>query len=160
MSTLRPVPTLRALLLALLATLALPAVLAEAAAPQNDRFADARPIVGALFSYHDKGTTVGAAMEPGEFGPCGLGASIWYSAGITSGFVGPMFVDTGGSDFDTVVAVWEGTSLSDLRLVACDDDMPGSKTTLLQFTALPTETYFIQIGGAKGATGKYVLEVY
>jgi hypothetical protein len=69
-------------------------------------------------------------------------------------------LSTAGSNFDTVIAVWRGTDL-DTRppigwtMVDCNNDSSGAQAEL-SFAAAPGH-YFIQVGGASGATGNLVL---
>ena len=66
-----------------------------------------------------------------------------------------------GSTFDTVVAVYTGSTLSALTPVASDDDSAGGGLSRLSFTTpyglgSPT-TYWIAVAGKGGATGKLSL---
>jgi len=69
------------------------------------------------------GSNVGATREPGEPNHAGKhGAnSIWVT--WTSGLLGGVVtLDTAGSSFDTLLAVYTGDSVSNLTLVAANDD--------------------------------------
>src|ERR1700722_5620428 len=105
--------------------LALAAGLAAAATavaqPTNDNFVNATIISG--FVGTTNGTTVGATAELGEpvHAGTGGGKSIWYR--WTSPINGAMIFNTEGSSFDTVLAVYTGNSVSDLSLVAANDDV-------------------------------------
>ncbi len=74
-----------------------------------------------------------------------------------------MTVDTFGSGFDTVLAVYTGPSLGSLTRVVCDDDTGGVQSKV-QFPAVPGTTYWIQVGGydspsALPQTGDLVLNI-
>ena len=93
--------------------------------------------------------TKGAALEPevAVSGACadgvGIRSTLWYSFQGTGGEV---TLDTAGSGFDTVVAVYvEGAE--GLSEVACVDDVGLSTQAAV---TLPTETgvtYYVQVGG-------------
>jgi hypothetical protein len=62
--------------------------------------------------------------------------------------------ETVGSDFDTVLAVYRGTSMSALTEVGCNNDIDaGNVRSRVQFDAVAGETYYFQVGGAGGGTG-------
>jgi hypothetical protein len=63
-----------------------------------------------------------SSKEPGEpnHGGNAGGRSIWWT--WTARVTGPVLVTTRGSTFDTVLAVYTGTELASLQLIAEDDD--------------------------------------
>jgi hypothetical protein len=74
--------------------------------------------------------------------------TVWYTV---TGTGGTITVDTAGSDFDTVIAVYEGAADAGAT-VACVDDTPVEPLgrTLQAAVTFPTDagtTYWIQIGG-------------
>jgi Ca2+-binding RTX toxin-like protein len=90
--------------------------------PANDNFADAQ-VLPSTSSGMATGAPDGATHEPGEpqllvFNP----AAIWYS--WTAPADGTYKFDTVGSNFDTVMAIFAGTSLDALDLVRINDDDP------------------------------------
>ena len=89
---------------------------ASAAAPANDNFADAAVQSGLPATA--TGTNVDASTEPGEPGHYffSFGHSVWWS--WTAPSDGDVTVDTCGSDFETVLAVYTGTSVGALTRVA------------------------------------------
>jgi hypothetical protein len=105
-------------------------------------------------------STVHATTEPGEPQPCGpIGATVWYI--LSTDTPSEVSIDTAGSDYDTVIAVYRlpenfqmwPPAFSDLELVACDAG-PGA--------AVDIETdmyrsYFVQAGGVNGASGRLSL---
>jgi Ca2+-binding RTX toxin-like protein len=119
-----------------------------AAPPPNDAFAAAQ-VVPSLPFEHALSTTE-ATTEPSEPEPPCTGfieRTVWYSFTPASDEV--IGVDTRGSDFDTIVSVYTGSSLSELTPVACSDD----ETTLqarVVFAAEGGRTYYIQAGGYEG----------
>jgi uncharacterized repeat protein (TIGR01451 family) len=89
-----------------------------------------------------------------------LGSTVWYT--LTSTTTGPVTVSTYGSDFDTVLAVYAGTTLGGLSLLACSDDagLAGGRTlqSQLTFSATMGTPYQVQVGGYQGAAGSLVLD--
>jgi Ca2+-binding RTX toxin-like protein len=130
---------------------------AEAAPPPNDSFAG-RKVVAAL-PYEDTQNTSEATVEPGEPTSCTEETkhSVWYE--FTPPADGVFAADTLGSDFDTVVAVYTGTSLADLHLVACDDDTLFSTEARVVFSAAASTTYYIQVTGYFDDAGTLVFRM-
>jgi Ca2+-binding RTX toxin-like protein len=90
--------------------------------PANDNFADVQ-VLPSTSSGTATGDTRGATLEPGEpaqllFNP----GTIWYS--WTAPADGTYKFDTFGSNFDTVLAIYAGSSLDALDLVRINDDDP------------------------------------
>lgn len=92
---------------------------AMAAPPANDDFAAAQRVgIGVEYS----GSLAEATPELGEpahsrYGPV---RSVWFRYRAPRS--GRLTIDTGGSEFDTVLAVYRGSDPSNLHLVAADDD--------------------------------------
>ena len=110
------------------------------------------PLVGPVF-----GSNVGATSEPGEPKHDGKpgGASIWYTWHAT--FTGVISLTTRGSSFDTLLAVYTGLNITNLTLVAADDDSGGFFTSLVTFNVTEGTDYQIAVDGFQGATGDVVL---
>ncbi len=68
-------------------------------------------------------------------------------------------MDTFGSSFDTLLAVYTGGSVSNLTLVASGDDYGQLLTSLVTFVATAGTTYDIAVDGLNGDTGTVVLAV-
>jgi uncharacterized repeat protein (TIGR01451 family) len=126
------------------------------AQPANDAFDNAMSLTGPNGSV--PGSTVGATKEPGEpdHADNAGGASIWYS------WQAPMnaFVrfDTLGSSFDTLLAVYTGSSVAGLSRVASDDDIGGGiYQSAAEFVASAGTTYRIAVDGYDGASGSVIL---
>jgi Ca2+-binding RTX toxin-like protein len=122
---------------------------AHAAPPTNDDFADAIAVTEPL-PYTDTQDTSEATFEAGEptladLG-CGfVGATVWYSFAPSVDSI--VAADTVGSDFDTILAVWEGSDLGSLALVGCADDARGGLLSSVPFLAEAGVEYRIQVGG-------------
>jgi hypothetical protein len=115
-----------------------------------------------LPEYYDAAysSNTNAVTEPGEPAHAGYGPfhSVWWDwkspgssmfsmkSKTSGGDV--LLVDTHGSDFDTVLAVYTGSVISNLTEIASNDDAgPGTNTSEVIFTFLPDETYHIVVAG-------------
>ena len=141
-------------LLACSALLLVRPVTATAAPPANDFFADATPVTEPL-PFADSTDTRGATLEPDEprlEDQCGsaVGKSVWYSYAPTADAI--VAANTFGSDFDTVLGIWEGTDLGSLSLVGCVDDSQELQSSVV-FRAETGNEYRIQVGGYGRASG-------
>jgi hypothetical protein len=127
----------------------------EVAVPDNDNFANARPIDGE--SGEEFGDNLGATPESGE--PQHAGASptrsVWFR--WTAPSSGIYAFATEGSRFDTVLAVYTGTAVSQLTRIAQDDDSGPTTRSLMQFNAQAGTTYFIVLDGFGVGRGEYQL---
>ena len=136
--------------------------------PPNDNFANAQVLNGCSGSVN--GTNEGATKESGEpnhlsttSDPTGGGSrSIWYQWLAPSS--GSVTFDTAGSDFDTVMGIYTGTSVNSLTVIAQHDDVvPGTvRTSQITFNATAGTTYRIAVdgynnGGAGGDVGSVTL---
>ena len=113
----------------------------------NDSWSGATQIVPPSFTAANNNTL--ATIESGEVSQssCPVGNTVWYK--YTPSHDMRVDVNTTGSDFDTVLAVWKGSSLASLSGVACNDDaaVAGGTSTVPSFVAAAGETYYFQIGG-------------
>jgi hypothetical protein len=129
-----------------------------AAGPANDNFASATVISGTTVSA--AGTNIAATKESGESAIMTNtgGKSVWWVwTATTSGMV---TINTKGSNFDTMLGVFTGTSVSSLTRVAANDDVArNDRTSLVRFNAVAGTTYYIAIDGYKGACGKAALNL-
>jgi hypothetical protein len=120
--------------------------------PFNDSLATPAPLFG-TDAFRDNDTNLGATKEPGEPSHAGNpgGASVWYS--WTAPSSGPVVVETAGSNFDTLLAVYTGTGLGSLSTVGSNDDATGVLTSRVAFTASQGLTYRIAVDGFNGGGG-------
>ena len=111
----------------------------------NDRFGDARELSGPRGDA--SGFNLDARNEPGEPAHAGAGggASLWFV--WTAPATGPVVFDTEGSDFDTVLAAYTGSSLGSLSEVASNDDTPENVQSRIRFTATAGTAYHIAVDG-------------
>jgi hypothetical protein len=127
----------------------------------NDTFAGAAVISGGTGTT--SGSNVGCTMEAGEpIQTYGQAGSVWFS--YTPTITAAINLDTFGSSFDTTLAVFTGSSVGGLTLVASNLDAPASLQSALVFNTVAGTTYHIQVAGSRGvsgnldnATGNYVL---
>ncbi|HZB03121.1 MAG TPA: hypothetical protein VE737_02225 [Actinomycetota bacterium] len=130
---------------------------AGAAPPPNDSFAG-RKVVASL-PYEDVQNTEEATTEPGEPPSCSGDPerSVWYE--FTPPADGVFAADTLDSDYDTVVDLYTGTSLTDLHEVACRDDTMSSLQARVVFSAAGSTSYFIQVSSYSGEGGTLVFRM-
>jgi len=129
----------------------------RAAAPANDDFANAVVLgSGGGTVTADNSEATKEAGEPDHAGDQG-GKSVWYT--WTPGFGGTASIDTDGSSFDTLLAVYTGASVSSLTTVASNDDIDESGgVSRVCFTANPGMTYAIAVDGYAGSSGSITLD--
>ncbi|MCG2784936.1 MAG: S8 family serine peptidase [Anaerolineae bacterium] len=114
-------------------------------APANDSFGAAINIASVPYTHSldTRGATT-AANDPSP--TCGLGKnsnSVWYK--YTAPANGVLEIDTLGSNFDTVLAVWRGSE-GNLTLVNCIDDNYGYPQAWLERMPVATGvTYYIEV---------------
>jgi len=117
----------------------------------NDAFARATVVTN---SFTVTGANTGAtreAMEPNHGGVSG-GKSVWWS--WTAPANGRLVVATAGSSYDTVLAVYTGSRVDQLRQVAANDDVSRSDiTSRVTISVRAGTTYRIAVDGYQGATG-------
>ncbi|MGD0384150.1 MAG: hypothetical protein ABSA77_11550 [Thermoguttaceae bacterium] len=123
--------------------------------PVNDNFANRTPITGTLATI--TATNVGATKESGEPNHAGNagGKSVWWT--WTAPSAGSVLIDTIGSNFDTILGVYTGSSVSTLTTVASDDDSGGNLTSLVTFNVVSGTSYQIAVDGYGGASGNISL---
>jgi hypothetical protein len=124
---------------------------ARTTAPANDDFANAQALTGnngVVFN-----TTAGATKETAE--PAHArnrgGASIWYKYQATATEV--LKFETSGSNFDTLLAVYKGSTLQDLKLIAANDDAPAGTTSIVRVGAGAGDIFYIAVDGYSPSAG-------
>src|SRR4051794_16631908 len=125
--------------------------------PANDNFANAQTISGANATV--SGTNVNATKESGEPDHAGItgGKSVWYK--WTPQASGTTTIDTAGSNFDTLLAVYTGGAVNSLTEVASNDDADGGLQSKVSFTANAGTTYRIAVDGVAGFAGNISLHL-
>ncbi|UFP94293.1 FG-GAP repeat domain-containing protein [Gloeobacter morelensis] len=119
-------------------------------APPNDDFADATVIPSKRqpLLYVQRAGNEGATKEfdEPEHAANPGGKSLWWT--WTAATTGPVSVSTKGSNFNTLLAVYQGDSLASLILVAANDDLPTRPQSGVTFTAVAGNTYKIAVDGS------------
>jgi hypothetical protein len=126
-----------------------------AGGPANDNFSNAQIVTTSLGTA--LGQNINATKETGEPDHAGNsgGASVWYR--WTAPATSPVTFATTGSNFDTLLAAYTGSSVGSLTPVASNDDFNGSLQSAITFNASSGVTYYIAVDGFFGATGNIVL---
>ncbi len=122
--------------------------------PPNDAFVN-RSIVTSG-STQTFGSNTDASSETGEPRNPSVagGKSVWWS--WTASASTSVTISTTGSSFDTTLAIYSGTTLSNLALIGSNDDSNGVQSAVT-FSAIAGTTYAIQVDGYSGATGSVTL---
>jgi hypothetical protein len=126
-------------------------------APLNDTFPGESVLVDSTNTVTS--SNLGASSERGEPNHAGnpAAASVWWTwIAPDSGLA---VVDTRGSAFDTVLAVYVGDFVSGLTLIDSNDDEAGLATSLVHFPAIGGTTYRIAVDGYQGASGSIQLSI-
>ncbi|HMP81850.1 MAG TPA: hypothetical protein PKA41_04000 [Verrucomicrobiota bacterium] len=122
--------------------------------PLNDDFADGISVPGTTNSA--SGSNAGATKETGEPNHAGSASfnTVWWTWTAPTNW--PVTMDTFGSLFDTVLAVYTGNNVSNLLLVAENDDAgTASGSSRLIFSPTKGIQYHIAVatgGGRRGVT--------
>lgn len=106
------------------------------------------------------GANLSATLQSGEPRIAGIpgGHSVWWS--WTAPATGQVTISTVGSDYDTLLGVYTGTTLGNLRSIASNDDQSGSiLTSRVSFRATAGTTYQIAVDGYHGAAGHIALNI-
>lgn len=124
--------------------------------PANDEFANASIIKipdGQTVSYNSNAEK--ESGEPSHAGKAG-GRSVWWE--WTPDKAGTVSINTHGSDFDTVLAIYSGTDLNDLTLLAANDNDSASLNSRITANVRTGESYFIAVDGSSiSESGQIVL---
>ncbi|MEZ6068023.1 MAG: choice-of-anchor D domain-containing protein [Planctomycetaceae bacterium] len=123
----------------------------------NNNFGNALLLTGTETTAN--GSNSGATAESGEPSHAGEAATTsvwWYWTAIADGSVQ---VDTFGSNFDTILAVYVGSSVNALTGVVSNDDAAGGGQSLVTWTAAAGTTYRIAVQGYAGASGAITLNL-
>ena len=129
--------------------------------PPNDDFTNAIVLTGPIAG--EIGGNQTATLEPGEpahFTESGVtvsGASIWYR--WLAPKTGYAVITTDGSSFDTMLAIYTGSVLTNLTLVAKDDSSGDGVCSRIRFMATSNTLYSIAVTGYKTKTGRVALNI-
>ncbi len=123
----------------------------------RDNFATAEILTGAAGTVAaNNSSATKEAGEPNHAGNDG-GKSLWYYWKAPS--TKSVTFDTVGSDFDSVLAVYTGATLTNLSLVTSNDDIAGAnnRQSRVTFNAVSNTMYRIAVDGFGGAGGNLLL---
>ena len=120
-----------------------------ASPPPNDAFANATVLEGANGSV--TGSNVGATVEPGETPCVGGNSTVWYR--WTAPGPGKVKFSTAGSDFDSFVAAYTGSSVGSLTIVDCGNYVYPDDHGFVVWDVTQGATYHIAVGGEGGQEG-------
>lgn len=128
--------------------------------PQNDSFVDSDQLSGdAGRTFGSNVASTGEFGEPNHAGVSDLGnglRSVWWT--WTAPFDGNLEVDTGGSDYDTTLAVYAGSSVDALTELASNDDDPnGGLSSRVSLAVTAGQQYRIAVAGYNSRNGAVVL---
>ena len=125
--------------------------------PANDNLASATDLNGIPVSV--TGTNENATKEAGEPALAGNngGKSVWWR--WTSPITGTVVIDTLDSDFDTLLGVFSGTGISDLKLITDNDDAGNTLLSKVSFDAVTGNSYYIAVDGYNGDSGNIGLSI-
>ncbi|MGV3663715.1 MAG: choice-of-anchor D domain-containing protein [Prosthecobacter sp.] len=123
----------------------------------NDAFANRTVVAGApgVITGSNIGAT-GEADEPAHTAFSSPAASVWWS--WTAPVDGVAVVDTLSSNFDTELAVYTGSSVGALTLVAANDDAGGPQSRVV-FPCTAGTSYAIAVDGRATAEGDIQLNI-
>lgn len=126
------------------------------AAPPNDAVSSASVITGVPFAdaIDTTGATVGADDPSMLCGASQNSNTVWYRLSLSA--TTTLAIDTLGSDYDTVLAVFAGRP-GNLQWVACNDDAMGTQSRL-SFVAEGNHDYYIEVAdyGSPGGGTLYL----
>ena len=120
----------------------------------NDFFADRVVLTGkhhVVFEANNEEASRESGEPSHHYSRNRGGKSLWFS--WTAQMSGQAEINTVGSEFDTILAVYTGNNLGSLQRVASDDDAGGNLTSLVTFSATAGATYQIAVDGYAGRSG-------
>jgi fibronectin type 3 domain-containing protein len=127
------------------------------AATSNDNFVNRSLLTGSSASVTTSNTTATKeGNEPNHADNAG-GRSLWWR--WTAPSSGTLSVDTIGSSFDTLLAVYTGTGVSALTSRAADDDSAGNGLSRVSFAVTGGSEYQVAVDGYAGASGSVKLQL-
>ncbi len=121
----------------------------------NDFYTNALVLSGGSGSI--SGFNIAARRETGEplFPGVTNNNSVWFCGQVPVS--GLLRFDTEGSNFDTLLAVFTGSRITNLTIVASDNDSGTNNTSRLYFQALAGTNYWVAVDGVVGQSGFFRL---
>ncbi len=132
------------------------AVLTVVVGPTNDQCGGA--IVISSSAYTNTQSTINATSTGDPTPSCvsSFGRGVWYNYMAPGN--GVVAVDTYGSSFDTVLALYSG-SCTTLTPLACNDDSGGTLQSSISNSVHAGTSYYLLVGGYGGSSGSLVLHL-
>jgi subtilisin family serine protease len=124
-------------------------------APPNDNFANRITLTGD--TVNATGSNIRATGETGEPYQSGETNSVWWT--WTAPSTGTFNINTIGSGYDTWLALFTGSDVSNLSLVAQDDDSGGNYASRIYLNAIAGQTYEIAVEGWSNRIGPINLNI-
>jgi hypothetical protein len=127
-------------------------------APANDQFANAQVVEGRVITV--LGGNSCAMRENGEprHNNFAAAASVWYR--WLPNYTGDAIITTFGSTFDTVLAVYRGSTLNNLASVAANDDTVTTvRWSTVSFRVTNGVPQYVAVDGFGGAAGGLALNI-
>jgi hypothetical protein len=126
--------------------------------PTNDAFTNGLVVAANHLSVTEVNNCASKQSgEPNHAGNAG-GHSLWFN--FTPGSNYTAVVTTRRSTFDTLLAVYTGSNVSNLSLVASNDDIAAGFTqSQVSFAATTGTTYRIAVDGKSGAVGTAIVSI-
>jgi len=121
----------------------------------NDNFTNATVMIGSVgqsVTRNDIATR--EAGEPNHAGRTG-GNSVWWKWTVPSN--GVVTISTYGSNFDTLMSIYTGASLTHLKAIISSDDEWDVKQSRVTFAVTEGTEYWVAVDGYRGAFGNVVL---
>jgi hypothetical protein len=126
--------------------------------PPNDQFSNSiviPTVTAGEFGYNFRATS--ETGEPPHFTDNDASRSVWWRWTAPSNM--NISISTDGSSFDTVLAVYVGTNVSNLTSIVFDDDSGVGNNSRVGFSATSGVTYHIAVDGFTGASGEIQLHL-
>jgi len=120
------------------------------AAPANDDIANATQITTLPFNDRVDTTSATPAVDDPTFCNGPGNNTVWYS--LTPSHDGVVTIDTFGSDYDTVLALYRG-SRGSLQLLRCSDDTATSSQSQISIRVAAGTAYSIEVDSCCGEAG-------
>jgi hypothetical protein len=111
--------------------------------PPNDLFANRIALVGSPLTV--TGSNEAADVEEGEPLLFDMNFTAWWT--WTASRNGSVVIDTFGSAFDAMLAVYKGSAINALTQIAANIDFEGTRHGRVSFPVVAGEVFQIQVGG-------------
>lgn len=123
------------------------------AQPANDDCFDAIEVTPGVYP----GTSLLSTTDGNGF--CnGSASDVWYK--FTAPFDGLLLANTClGTNYDSVIAIWNGCPLDGGGEIDCNDDSCGAPKSSVDAAITASQTYYIRVSGFEGDNGTFTLTV-